>query len=203
MSAPRLSFMTSLVIDCLKQLGGKGSIGEIHEIASTHPRFPHDIKQASQWAAIRHVLSTNSSDSRRWSGDADLFRSMGRGVWSLRQSGWMIPEDELDLDRTPAPTRWVDFVRQALADLGGEAATVAIWKKACRLRKEAGLSVPSSVAENVWWTLRVHSTGKDGQRQEVLFEQIDAHRWRLLPSASESGPVTTRSAYAEGEPRHG
>lgn len=204
MNTARLSFATSIVIHALRQLGGKGSLGEIHEIAAEHPRFPGHTKRASQWAAIRHVLSTNSSDSRRWSGTEDYFRSMGQGVWSLRRSGWLLEDEYLDLGAAPARTRWVDFVRQALADLGGEATTVDIWKRTADLRKAAGFTVPSSVAENVWWTMRSYSTGKDGCRNEVFFEQIDQHHWRLLPSAAAGMAVTTRPVHTEGDrPQHG
>lgn len=78
--------------------------------------------------------------------------------------------------------RWVDDIRAALLEIGGEADLAQIYRVVERIRKDAGRSVPRSLDATVRQSIESHCPTSENYREVNgrYFEHIDRGRYRLI-----------------------
>jgi hypothetical protein len=76
--------------------------------------------------------------------------------------------------------RWMDDIKTALNDLGGEAELADIYQRVRMIRSEAGRSIPTNFDVTVRTCIRTHSSdSKNFMHREDCFQRVRDGRWRL------------------------
>jgi len=95
-------------------------------------------------------------------------------------------EEDKMADRWNAPQlgklRWVDDIRSALLEEGGEADLAVIYRVAERIRKDGGRSTPRSLDATVRQSIEAHcpTSGNYREGNGKYFEHVGRGRYRLI-----------------------
>ncbi len=78
--------------------------------------------------------------------------------------------------------RWVDDIRQALLDLGGEAVLTKIYQVVEQIRRNGGRTTPKSLSATVRQCIEAHCPTSDNYREGngKYFEHMARGRYRLI-----------------------
>ena len=85
--------------------------------------------------------------------------------------------------QTMGKIRWVDDIKAALIELGGEATLQEIYKKVKDIRLRSGRSWTAAAEATIRRTIEDHSSDSENFRGDDIFKKIGRGKWALrLPS---------------------
>ncbi len=90
-----------------------------------------------------------------------------------------MPEENAMRYKTIGKVRWVDDIRAALMELGGQASLHEIYKKVKDIRVRSGRSWTAAAEATIRRTIEDHSSDSENFRGDDIFKKVGRGEWAL------------------------